>query len=369
MCQDVTLTVHCDGLSLLPVCVLCAHRYHVLTASDPSADQLSVTFASNRVVLAYNGSFSALQPAEVKERDKTLYASYILTALRRQPTADADAGSRLYGHEWKDETRSSSPRATLTIARTFDQYTVNIAIIRLTPAATTSPSSRASSSPPTYSRSLFPLLHSVRRGITELQERDRRVRDRTKKQQEQLELIELMLDDKNTEAEAVEEEWLGACMRLVNAEKAKIRTMRAKTERVKEETAALTAKAVLAAKSALSDSESESEEEKEESKRAETGEVMEMRDDAVSGAAMDDGPALSFESGAMELSLPPDSSSPPASLTSLPSLQPDSNANSQRSSSTSSSLHVIQQPVQTERRSAGKRHCTAVRAQESSITT
>ena len=318
----------------------------MFTSSDPSADQLSVTFASHRLVLQYAGSFSALRPAEVRERDKPTYAAFILTALQRQHRPDTDQSGGLYGYEWRDDTRSSSaPRATLTIARTFDQYTVNIAILNLTPAAPTpsssSSSSSASPSPSaTYSRSLFPLLHSIRTGIVELQNRDKRVRERSKRQQEQLELIGVLLDDKSTEAMAVEEEWLGVCMRVLNAEKAKIRSMRAKTEAVKREIKALTDKAVPAAvKGRLSDSDSESEEEKKDERKGEEADgVTEMKVDDLTAAAMDDGPVLSIDSGAMELSLHSDSSFPPSSLTSVPSLQPDSNVNTQRSSSTSSSL-------------------------------
>ena len=290
------------------------------------------------MVFSYNGSFSALRPAEVREGDKSLYASYVLTALQRQHSADADTSGGLYSYEWRDATRSSAPKATLNIARTFGQYTVNIAIIHLTPVAPPSPPSSASSSSSasTYSRSLFPLLHSVRAGISGLHARDRRVRERLKKQQEQLELIELMLADKSTEAEAVEEEWLGACMRLLNTEKAKIREMRAKTDKVERETRALTAEQRPAAVIELSESESEKEEEV---KEVEPHGREEMKDDAeTAAAATDEGPALSHDSSAMELSLHPDSTSPPSSLTSMPSLQPDSSMNTQRSSSTTSSL-------------------------------
>jgi hypothetical protein len=102
---------------------------------------------------------------------------------------------------------------------------------------------------------------------------------------------------------------------------------------VKRETRALTEKPAAVVR--LSDSESESEEGKDEMKGVEAEEVKE---DGVA-AAMDDGPALSHDSDAMELSLHPDTSfPPPSSLTSMPSLQPDSDANTQRSSSTSSSL-------------------------------
>ena len=321
--------------SLLPLSHVCVSlfdcRYYVFTSSDPSADHLTVIFASSRIVLQYDGSFSALRPAEVRERDKSLYASYVLTALRRQHTGNANTSGGLYGYDWRDETRSIAPRATLTIARTFDQYTVNIAIINLTPAAAT-PSSPSA----TYSRSLFPLLHSVRTGIVQLQSHDKRVRERLKRQQEQLDFINLMLDDKSTDAEAVEEEWLGVCMRLLNAEKAKIREMRAKTDRVKKETSVLTAKPAPAAVSLLSESDSENEE-KDQMKGAESDEVSEVKDGEAIAAAVDDGPAPSHDSGAMELSFHPDSSFSPASLTSMPSLQPDSNAGTQRSSSTSSS--------------------------------
>ena len=305
----------------------------MFTSSDASADRLSITFASGRIVLAYSGSFTALRPAEVRERDKSVYASYVLTALRQQPAAAANTGGGPYGYDWKDATRSSAPCATLTIARTFDQYIVNIAIIPLKLVSATSPSP---SMPPAYSQSLFPLLHAVRGGIARLQERDRAERERQKVQQRQLELIDSLLDDKSTQAEAVEEEWLGACMRLLNAEKAKIRDVRARTERVRNETAALSAKSLPAASSRLSDSDSESEEEKGESKEAGVVEGEEMKAGGSDAVAVDDGPALSFDSGSIELSLHPDSSLPPASFASMPSLHVD--GDSQRSSSTSSSL-------------------------------
>ena len=315
----------------------------MFTSSDPSADHLSVTFASGRVVLSYDGSFSALRPAEVRQGDRGQYAGFILEALERQHASDA-ASNRLYGYDWRDDTRSTPPRATLTIARSFGQYTVNIANIHLTPRATvtanttsSSSASSTSSSSPTYCRSLFPLLQSVRTGIIGLGDRNKRHRDRMRVQQEQLSLIDLMLTDESTEAEAVEEEWLGVCMRLLNAEKARIREMRAKTEQVQRETAALTAKEVVAAKAPQSDSDSDIGEVKE-VERVEVEDATEMKDDEEVAAAADDGPALSYDSNAMELSLHPDSTSPPQSLNSMPSLQPDSNANSLRSSSTTSSL-------------------------------
>ena len=202
--------------------------HYVFARGSPSLDSLTVQLASMHHstlhVYSYSGTLTALQPPSLHV-DLAQFATWLLLSLaisNVHPHHDQDCE-----HTLTDDPRDPT-RAALRVVKHFASITVELVTIPL--AHTAGPAALAAE---------LELVRQVKERIAEMTARRSQRSPVHVQRQAYADLLLRAINDRSTDVSAVENRLLEGCLRLLNAEKAKVREARARNERLRAEIEAL----------------------------------------------------------------------------------------------------------------------------------